>query len=130
MVFFDASALIAYLGGDEDVVEFVEARADERTVTIPLVYFEVYQGEVFKPSETDFDELDRRLSWLTVLDTDQTTARRAAEIQHRLHETGNALAPRDAFVAGGATAANEELAHRDGDFDSDAVRELVDVVEV
>lgn len=130
MVLFDASALIAYLSGDETVVDFLEAHADERTVTVPLVLFEVYQGEIFKPSETDFDELDRRLEWLSVVETDRHTARRAAELQAHCHDAGVPLAPRDAFVAGSAAATGEPLVHRDGDFDADALADRLDVVAV
>lgn len=130
MVLFDASTLIAYLSGDEAVVAFLESHADERTITVPLVLFEVYQGEIFKSSPTDFDELDRRLEWLTVVETDQSTARRAAELQRHCHGAGAPLAPRDAFIAGSAYATGDPLVHRDGDFGADALGEFIEVITV
>ena len=130
MVFFDASALIAYLGGDEDVVEYIERHADERTVTAPLVMFEVYQGEIFKPSQTDFDELDSRLDWVTVVETNKSTARRAATVQARCREVGSPLAPRDVFITGSAASTGHRLAHRDGDFDESALEGVLEVVSI
>ena len=48
MTLYDSSVLIDYLDGDEAVVEYVQARCEERALAPPLVLFEVYQGEVFK----------------------------------------------------------------------------------
>lgn len=130
MVCYDASVLIDYLAGDEDVLAFVERRADANPVTVPLVLYEIYEGEIFRPGQGDFDALESRLDWLHVVDSTRRFARQAAEVQAALESEGAYLAPRDAYVAGAARALNEPLATRDGDFDEDAVRAHVDVVVV
>lgn len=128
MVLLDASVLIDYLGGDEAVVDAIQDRATERLWTISLVAFEVYQGEVFKSAPADFDELERRLQWLSVEPVEPDEVRAAGELQDYLHADGVALAPRDAFVAGAAFASGEPLAHRDSDFEVERLRERVDLV--
>lgn len=130
MVLLDASVVIDYLAGDDEVVTFVQARADEQLRTIPLVAFEVYQGEVFKPSPTDFDRLETSLGWLTITETDRSVSRQAAELQNRLQDDGAGLGPRDAFIAGAVAEWNELLAHRDDDFDSPALAREIDLREV
>ena len=130
MVVLDSSVLIDYLAGDDEVVSFVEAHAGDRLTTVPLVAFEVYQGEVFKSSPADFDELDARLRWLTVVRLSDEHPRRSAELQDRLHRAGAALSPRDAYIAGAAYARNEALAHRDSDFDSDVLAEEIELLPV
>lgn len=127
MVLYDASVLIDYLAGDEDVVAYVERHASQRSITVPLVLYEIYEGEIFRSETTDFDALDGRLGWLTVATTDRHVARAAGEIQNELEATGAYLAPRDAFVAGAARVLNESLATRDSDFDVATLREYVDV---
>lgn len=127
MVLYDASVLIDYLAGDADVVGYVERHATDRSVTIPLVLYELYEGEIFRAETTDFDALDGRLGWLDVVETDRHVARAAGDLQTELEATGAYLAPRDAFVAGAARALNEPLATRDADFEEDSLRDHVTV---
>lgn len=127
MVLYDSSALIDYLDGDDAVVDYVSAHVDERTVTIPLVAFEVYQGEVYRSDGTDFDAVAEALSWLDVVAVDGVGARRAAELLASLHDAGVPLAARDAFIAGIAHARDERLVATDSDFENDALAEYVPV---
>lgn len=71
--------------------------------------------------------VDRALGWLTVVDTTATMARAASELQHTLHQQGDSLAARDAFIAGSALALDERLAVADNDFGVDG---LTDVIEI
>ncbi|MFW5948641.1 MAG: VapC toxin family PIN domain ribonuclease [Halolamina sp.] len=89
--------------------------------------FEVYHGEVFESGSADFDVVDDALAWVTAVETDETTARTAAFVQKELHNSGTALAPRDAFTAGTAAAFNETLAIPDDDFDVLGLTEALDV---
>lgn len=127
MTLYDSSVLIDYLDGDEEAVAYVETHSDERAVAPPLVLFEVYQGEVFKTGPADFDAVDRSLGWLTVVDETAALARAAGELQNELHERGEPLAARDAFIAGAAMGLDERLAVADSDFDVDGVTEVLDV---
>lgn len=128
MTVYDSSALIEYLDGDAAVVDYVERHSEDRAVAPPLVAFEVYQGEVFKSGPAAFEAVDSALEWLTVVDTSAAGAREAARLQNDLHRHGQALAPRDAFVAGTAAALDDSLVVADSDFDVDRLTEVLDVV--
>jgi predicted nucleic acid-binding protein len=88
---------------------------------------EVYQGEVYRSDGTDLDAVDRALGWLTVVDGADRFARSAAELQAELRRRGSPLAARDAYVAGTAPAVDEPLVVSDSDFETDALRETVDL---
>lgn len=127
MTLYDSSVLIEYLDGDPEAVDYVVAHADERAVAPSLVLFEVYQGEVFKTGDADFDAVDEALSWLTVVEESAATARAAAELQGDLQRAGTPLTARDALVAGVARALDEPLAVADADFDVDGIEDLLTV---
>lgn len=127
MALYDSSILIGYLEGEDEAVELVKKHSDEAAITVPLVMFEVYQGEVFSPGEPDFDGLESALSWLEVIDEKPAYAREAAELQERLSLSGNPLSARDVYVAGAASATGETLVASDSDFDDDVLRDAVGV---
>ena len=124
MTLYDSSVLIDYLDGDEAVVEYGQARCEERALAPPLVLFEVYQGEVFKSGAPEFDAVDRALG---VTDATAELARTAAEVQSELQKRGESLAARDAYIAGTAKALGEPLATTDSGFDLDALADVLDV---
>jgi len=128
MTVYDSSVIIDYLVGESTAVGYVTDHAPERAVAPPLVLFEVYQGEVFKSGPAEFDAVDSALEWLTVVDETAELARAAAQLQNALHEQGEALTARDAFVAGTADALGEPLVVSDADFDAPALTERIDVV--
>jgi len=128
MTVYDSSVLIGYLVGEPTAVEYVTEHSTERAVAPPLVLFEVYQGEVFKTGPAEFDAIDSALEWLTVVDETVELARAAAQLQNALHEQGEALTARDAFIAGTADALGEPLVVSDADFDVPALTDRLDVV--
>ena len=130
MTLYDSSVLIDYLDGVDEAIECVTRNAGERAVAPPLVLFEVYQGEVYRPDRTDLDAVDGALEWLTVVDGTAHFARGAAELQNELRQRGTPLSARDAFVAGTARVLGESLAVSDSDFDVDGLREAVDLTVV
>lgn len=127
MVLYDSSVLIDYLDGVDNVVTYIETRADERAVTIPLVLFEVYQGEVYKSGPAEFDAVDEALDWVDVVDESHVLARDAAELLDFVASRGSPLAARDAYIAGAAASLDERLAVSDSDFDTDALRERLEI---
>ena len=127
MVLYDSSVLIDYLDGRDTVVEYIETQAHERAVTIPLVAFEVYQGEVYKAGPTDFDAVEEALDWVDIVDETLMLARDAAELLEFMTARGSPLAARDAYIAGAAVSLDERLAVSDNDFDTAALRERLDV---
>ncbi|MDL5360994.1 hypothetical protein [Halalkalicoccus sp. NIPERK01] len=80
MTLYDSSVLIDYLDGVDETVRYIETRYDERTITIPLVMFELYQGEVFKSGPAAFDAVDGALDWLTVIEETPDLARSAGDL--------------------------------------------------
>lgn len=127
MVVYDSSVLIDYLDGVESVVAYIEANADERATTIPLVLFEVYQGEVYKSGPADFTAVEEALDWVEVIDESPGLARDAAELLDFVASRGSPLAARDAYVAGAAASLDESLAVTDSDFDTEALRERLEI---
>jgi predicted nucleic acid-binding protein len=127
MTVYDSSVLIEYLDGDPTAVEYVETHFDERAVAPPLVAFEVYQGEVFKSGPADFDAVDSALEWVTIVDETPELARAAAELQNELHQRGQVLSARDAFIAGTARGLDDSLVVADSDFDVDGLTAVLDV---
>lgn len=127
MTVYDSSVLIEYLDGDPKAVEFVEGNFTDRAVAPPLVAFEVYQGEVFKSGPADFDAVDSALEWLSIVEDTAEIARGAAQLQNELHQQGEALAARDAFIAGTAKTLDEALVVADSDFDVPGITESIDI---
>ena len=127
MVLYDSSILVDYLDGNKGAVGCVKRNSKETAVTVPLVMFEIYQGEVFKSGDSDFDGLESALSWVEVIEEKPSYAREAAELQENLKEAGEPLSARDIYVAGAASATNEEIVATDSDFDSSVLRESISV---
>jgi len=128
MTLYDSSFLIAYLDGHSEAVDYAEQHATDRAKTIPLVFYEVYLGELHTAGEPDFDLIAEALDWVTAVEHQSPqTSRYAAELMARLHEAGASLSPVDGFIAAAAWESNETLATRDSDFDTPAVRAEIDV---
>lgn len=127
MTLYDSSVLIDYLDGVNETVDHIETRYEERAITIPLVMFELYQGEVFRSGPAEFDALDGALDWLTVVEGTPDLARSAGELQNALHRRGEPLAARDAFIAGAAKGLDERLVVADSDFDVEGITDELDV---
>jgi len=125
MTLYDSSVLIDYLDGVDAAEEYADTNVDERAVAPPLVLFEVFQGEVFKPGPADFDGVAGSLEWVTFIDETPEFARTAAELQETLQRQGSTLSAGDVYIAGAAKALDETLAVADSDFDD--VRDFVDV---
>lgn len=123
----DSSVHIDYHAGETEAVEYIEDHLEERASTLPLVMYEVYQGEVFKTGEPDFDPVRGALEWLEIADETHDLARAAAELQNALAQTGTPLAARDAFIAGAAYGLDERLVAADSDFDVPGITEELDV---
>ena len=127
MTLYDSSVVIDYLDGVPEAVEYVEEHAGGRAVAPPLVLFEVYQGDVFRARQADFDAVDAAIEWLHVIDVSVDHARAAATLQDELQQRGVPLSARDAFVAGTAKAAGDRLVVADADFDVPGLDDLLQV---
>ncbi|MFC6732253.1 PIN domain-containing protein [Haladaptatus sp. DYSN1] len=127
MTLYDSSVLIDYLDGTDEAIDYVESHLDERAIAPPLVMFEVYQGEVFKAGPADFDALEDALEWVAVIEETANLERAAAKLQNDLHQRGQALAARDAFIAGTAKGLDERLVVADADFDVAGITDILDI---
>lgn len=127
MTVYDSSVLIDYLAGERKAVDYVESHADERALVPQLAMFEVYQGEIFKTGDSDFDAVDQALDWTVVLEESGKLARGAANLQRKLHRWGEPLSARDAYIAGTAMTLEERFAVADADFDVNGIRDVLTV---
>lgn len=127
---YDSSVLIDYLDGRGEAVSFVDEHSDRRAVTTPLVLFEVYQGEVYRTGDSDFDAVDGALNWVTVVEETPEFARSAAVLQDRLLHHGDSLTARDAFIAGAARALGEPLVVADAGFDVEGLDAVLEVTSL
>lgn len=127
MTLYDSSVLIDFLAGDETVENYIHAQSDHRAITLPLVLFEIYQGEIYKSDPADFNAIDGALGWLTIVEETRDLARAAAELQNRLANDGTPLAARDAYIAGAAETLGETLVVSDADFDVDGITQHLDL---
>jgi predicted nucleic acid-binding protein len=123
---YDSSVLIDYLAGEDAAVTYVDDHFEKPALAPPLVLFEIYQGEVYKSGDADFDSVDRALGWVRVVEGTAESARAAAELQARLRRDGTPLAARDALVAGTARALGERLVVADADFDVPGLDDALD----
>lgn len=122
---YDSSVLIGYLDGADAAVEYVDTHHDERAVAPPLVFYEVYRGEVSRSGPADIASVDTALEWVTPVASTVEHARVAAELRAELRQRGDPLAARDALIAGTALASGEQLGVADSDSDIGDLTELV-----
>jgi len=123
--FLDASVIIDYLDGVEEVVRFVDEQPALTTSSICV--YEVLAGEVFSAGETDLVGARENFGRVTALDFSEEVAFEAARMQNRLLESGNPMSPRDLMIAATARSEGKELVVSDADFDTDGLHGLLSV---
>lgn len=127
MTVLDSSAIVDYLDGVEAVVDYVDERTEPPYLTSALCVYELLQGAGEAAPAADPAEARAAFGWVGSVDLTDAVAVESGRIQHRLQADGARLAPRDAVVAATARTAGHRLVATDPAFDSDPLRELVDV---
>lgn len=127
MVFLDSSAIIRYLGGDDDVREYIEGREPWWSSTICV--FEVIQGRIGSGT-TDVQAVRREFSGVQALELNESIALEAAQLQDELMSGGDRLATADLLIAATARTTGDELVVADADFETDALEDVMQVTNL
>jgi predicted nucleic acid-binding protein len=125
MTVLDSSVIMYMLAGDEAVTDAVNDRG-QPFVTSPICVYEVIEGQL-GASETDIAAERQRFGGVQTVDFSEAVALEACRLQDDCYAVGEPLAARDALVAGTASVTGDELVATDTDFDSDPLRDHVDI---
>ena len=125
MTFLDTSVIIDYLAGVESVVSFVDRQ--ETLLTSSICVYEVLEGEIFGPGDTDVFACRHSFGRVQALDFNERIALEAGRLQADLHEEGGPLAPRDMMIAATARTTGDELVVADDDFQTGVLQNVMDV---
>jgi predicted nucleic acid-binding protein len=110
MTFIDTSVIVAFIAGDEKVVEFIKEFAkseDLKTTTVTEYELLKNKNSLKKHLAEDL------LSEMTICPFDSAAARKAASIYEKLRDTGKMINENDLLIAGISLANNEILLTRD-----------------
>ena len=129
MKVLDASFLIDYGNGTEESAEYLLAHADERFLIPAPIYTEYLLGTVHSNAQTDIEAARAELSWAEVVETDESTAVRAAQIADGIGPEGPNLTAIDALVAAVADQLNASLVSCDSDLTNTEIQEIINVDE-
>lgn len=127
MTFLDTSAIIQYLRGDTAVREHIEGR--EPWLTSTICVFEVIDGRLGSGS-SDIVGTRQDFAGVQALDLNESIAIEAARLQDELLNDGDRLATADLLIAATARSTGDELVVADGDFETDALEDLMQVTNL
>jgi hypothetical protein len=113
----DSSVLIGILRGDEKLRKVAKELSREEITTTVLTYFELF-SRVYHRGLVDEEKILRKLlKLMNILDLDETSANKAAEIMGRLLRAGKPVNIVDVLISGIAiTNGIEEIITKDTDF--------------
>ena len=118
MKLLDTTIIVGILRGDEDLEGLVEELSGEELATTVLTYFELFSRIYHRDLKREERILRNLLKLMHVLDLDEISADRAAEIMSRLLRAGRPVNAIDVLIAGIALANGvEEVVTRDSDFE-------------
>ncbi len=118
MKLLDTTIIVGILRGDEDLEGLVEELSGEELATTVLTYFELFSRIYHRDLKREERILRNLLKLMHVLDLDEVSADRAAEIMSRLLRAGRPVNAIDVLIAGIALANGvEEVVTRDSDFE-------------
>lgn len=127
MKVLDASFLIDYGNEVDAAAEYLLDHADEQFCIPAPVYTEYLLGTVHSNAPTEIGDARAELSWAAVVETDESTAVRAAELADEIGSEGPELSAIDALVAAVADELNATLVSCDGDLTHEDMKEIVAV---
>jgi hypothetical protein len=127
MTFLDSSAIIDYLSGTEDVIEYLDGR--EPFFTSTLCVYEVIDGKLGSGS-TDVRGVRGDFGGVQALDLTENIALEAARLQDRTMSDGVRLSTPDALIAATARSTGDELVVADGDFETHVLESYLTVTNL
>jgi len=125
----DASFLIDYGNGLEAAAEYLLAHSEQQFVIPAPVYTEYLLGTVHSSAPTEIEDARAELAWAAVVEIDESTAVRAAEIADQIGPEGLNLTAIDALVAAVADKLNAPLVSCDSDLTNATIKQIIDVDE-
>ncbi|AXG11076.1 PIN domain-containing protein [Haloplanus rubicundus] len=127
MTFLDSSAIIDYLGGVEDVIDYLDGR--EPFFTSTLCVYEVIDGKLGSGA-TDVRDVRGDFGGVQALDLTEGIALEAARLQDQTMSDGVRLSTPDALIAATARSTGDELVVSDGDFQTDVLESSLTVTNL
>lgn len=127
MKVLDATFLIDYGNEVDAAAEYLLDHSDEGFCIPAPVYTEYLLGTVHSNAATEIDAARAELSWADVVETDESTAVRAAELADEIGPQGPELSAIDGLVAAVADELKATLVSRDSDLTHAATREVIAV---
>ena len=127
MKVLDASFLIDYGNEVDATAEYLLDHADEQFCIPAPIYTEYLLGTVHSNASTDIDGARAELSWANVVETDESTAVRAAELADEIGPEGPELTAIDALVVAVADELSATLVSCDGDLTHEEIQQVVAV---
>ena len=127
MKVLDATFLIDYGNEVDAAAKYLLDHSDEQFCIPAPVYTEYLLGTVHSNASTDIEAARAELSWGDVVETDESTAVRAAELADEIGAEGPDLTAIDGLVAAVADELNATLVSRDSDLTHAATREVLAV---
>ena len=127
MTFLDSSAIIEYLRGNEDIIDYLDEGVPWWTSTICV--FEVLNGPAGSPN---FDPIEERqtFSGVQALEFNEQLALEAARLQDESISDGSELPHRDAMIAATARSTGDEYVVADSDFETEPLEDVMVVTNL
>jgi len=126
-MFLDTSAIIAYQQGDDRTVEYVSGGRPWYTSTICV--FEYLNGRL-GTGKTDVVSARQEISDVQPLALEEPVALEAARLQDEILKSGERLATTDMLIAATARSTGDEFVVADGDFETAALEDLMQVTNL
>lgn len=129
MLCLDSSALVAHLRGNPEIIDVLDAHAEEGFTTPTVAYYEVCLGVTREHGADALAQLHDDLQWVEPLPFSAAHASEAATIDAQLHDDGQPIGALDTLIAGAARHAGATLCTGDRDFQHVPDLDVVDYTE-
>lgn len=117
MKLLDSSVIIGILRGDEKLRKVARELSREEITTTVLTYFELFSRIYHRGLAGEEKILRKLLKLMNILELDETSADKAAEIMGRLLKVGKPVNIVDVLISGIAIVNGvEEIITKDADF--------------
>lgn len=125
MTFLDSSVIIDMVEGVPETVEGMES-FETPYLTSTICVYEVLNGRLGS-GDTDVMAARNDFSGVRSLDLTENIVLEAARLQDKLLDDGERMPTRDVLIAATARSTGDVLVVADTDFETDALRDVMDV---
>jgi predicted nucleic acid-binding protein len=128
MTFLDSSVIIDMVEGVPETIGSMD-EFHPPYLTSTICVFEVLNGKL-GAGETDIMAARNDFSGVKSLDLTESIAQEAAQMQDRLLDEGQRMAPRDMLIAATARSTGDELVVADSDLETEPLEDLMTVTNL